>query len=292
MMLTSIDNPFSYDSRILKFFGIHDYLLPPIKNNLDDFGMVKGIGSPIRCSIGDQHSSFLGNFYFTRGWNCKCKLTIGTGSFFITSDSKACDRSIRTIGYSKSSHCEKVYELPMLVGGCTIDWFSSLFKYEGDFNINDLDSNGLFVFPGLSGHLFPIWNDYPSSIIVGIKDGHTMENYFSAIIECIGFEISNSLEALNLITLRIDGGLSNIKPLLQIIADCLKIELIIDEVSSESTSYGAALFSSGLNYDDSNLSFISPNLSASKHERCFKTWKYLKEKLFGLLSEFNHENFN
>jgi glycerol kinase len=292
MMLTPIDNPYSYDSRILKFFGLHDYLLPPIKNNLDYFGIVKGIEIPITCSIGDQHSSFIGNFYFTKGWNCKCKLTIGTGSFLITSDPKAGVGSICTIGYSKSSHFVKVYELPMLVGGCTIDWFSSLFRYEGDFNINDLDSNGLFVFPGLSGHLFPIWNDYPNSMIVGIKDGHTKENYFSAIIECIGFEISNSLESLNLDTLRIDGGLSNIRPLLQIIADCLKIELIIDEVSSESTSYGAALFSSGLEYDDSNLSVISPNLSTSKHERLFKTWKYLKAKLFGLLSDFNHENFN
>ena len=183
----------------------------------------------------------------------------------------------------------------MLVGGCTIDWFSSLFKFQGELKTFNLESAGLFFFPGLSGHLYPIWDDLPNSMIIGIKDGHTADNYIAAVIECIGFEISNNLEALNLSTLRIDGGLSNIKSLLQIIADCLKIELIIDETSSESTSYGAALFSSGLNYDYSNLSVISPNLDNSKLRKHFEAWKYLKGKLFDLSNNFStkfHENFN
>ena len=87
-MLTSIDDPFLYNPKILEFFGIPENSLLPIKNNLDDFGAIKRINIPITCSLGDQQSSFFGNFVLTKGWNCKPKLTIGTGSFFITTDYK------------------------------------------------------------------------------------------------------------------------------------------------------------------------------------------------------------
>jgi glycerol kinase len=195
--------------------------------------------------------------------------------------------SILTIGYSKEFHHIKVSELPMSVGGCFFEWFCSVFKYQGEFNPISLNNGGLLIFPGIFGHLYPIWGDKPNSSIIGIKDGTTVENYISALIECIGFEICDNLESLKLHSLRVDGGLSNIKSLIQLIADCLRIEIIIDEVSSESTSYGGALISSGLSYDSSNLSIINPNLENSKLRENFKSWKMFKRKLFDLLKEFD-----
>ena len=75
----------AWDPALLEFFGIPTKLLPKIKSNSDNFGVVSAIpslkGVKITGCMGDQHAALVGHHCFEVG---QSKNTYGTGLFLLT----------------------------------------------------------------------------------------------------------------------------------------------------------------------------------------------------------------
>lgn len=213
------------------------------------------------------------------------KLTIGTGSFYLGSD-RVCKtdfQGLRTISRGTHSEAFRCLEIPLSVGGSTMSWFKCTFK---DVEIGyEKDSDGIMVFPGLDGQLYPSWNATPHASIIGLRHDHRPANIHHAFKECIIFEICNALAPLNLKKLRVDGGFSNDHGFIQLLSDCLKVEIVIERGTSEITAYGAALLGSGLKPEVCDYQTFYPSKQShigSLHE----AWTAKREEMQRML-KFN-----
>src|SRR5690349_16226854 len=115
-MLVKIDDPFVYDIEILRYFGIESFSLPKIYPNLYCYGKIKDFDIPIKCSIGDQQASFIGISIINLGSGMRSKLTLGTGSFFVSKVVSNDKNAVKTIAFSKSNYVTYASEIPIMVG--------------------------------------------------------------------------------------------------------------------------------------------------------------------------------
>lgn len=207
------------------------------------------------------------------------KLTLGTGSFFVTKNRTDTPdfRGLMTIAHGNIEKVQHCIEIPLSVGGSTMCWFKKNFR-EDQEPVLSKESDGVLVFPGLNGHLYPAWGDEPQASIAGLRHDHTPGNVLQAFRECIIFEICNALKPLKMKSLRVDGGLSNDRELMQMLSDCLEATILLERGITEMTAYGAALLGSGLKPEECDVDEVHPREN-KKLDVIYEEWSAKKKKL-------------
>tara|TARA_Y100000591_G_scaffold39594_1_gene29219 strand:- start:62 stop:1543 length:1482 start_codon:yes stop_codon:yes gene_type:complete len=294
LLFNCIDN--RWDNELFSIFEIEQFKLADVKASSSNFGssnfeniFLKEI--PISGVAGDAQASFFANLCFNPG---DSKITTGTGFNIQTNigtSFKIDTNAFTTLAFSHNK--KNYYSLECLssVAGATISWLKNNLKLINNVSESESlsleieDSGGVALIPAFTGLGPPFWKANARAAFIGINASTTKKQIVRAALESVAFQMvvyleflqrDNKFELKNLI---VDGGMIKNKLFLQMIADLLKIEIMVPDIE-EMSLYGALLF--GVQHQKKISELSDLNKFAVKR----KTIKY--EENQGILRSYQH----
>ena len=252
----------AWDPRILDELDIPARMLPEVRPSSGVFGHTDpqsfgGAGIPIASDAGDQQAALFGQACFAPGM---AKNTYGTGCFLLMNTGTLPVPShhglLTTIAWSLDGQVEYALEGSVFVAGAAVQWLRDEMKMIGTAAESEqralavADNGGVYVVPGFVGLGAPHWDMYARGTIVGLTRGSGRDHIVRATLESIAFQTREVLLAMQkdsgitLKALKVDGGASANRFLMQFQADLLGVP-VIRPVVTETTAMGAA-FLAGL----------------------------------------------
>lgn len=247
-----------WDVEICAIMGIPMQMLPAIKPSSFIYGYTTQDGPfggiiPVAGDLGDQQAATVGQACFDVG---EAKNTYGTGCFMILNTGHDIVLSknglLTTVCYQFKDE-EPVYALEgsIAITGALVQWLRDNLKMIGSApEIEDLaktvdDNGGMYLVPAFSGLFAPYWRSDARGVIVGLTRYVTRAHFARAALEATAFQTREVLEAMkadsdvDLLVLKVDGGMVQNDLLMQIQADVLQVPVIRPKVA-ETTALGAA----------------------------------------------------
>ncbi len=239
-----------WDDELLELFNIPRSMLPEIVDSSGELARWRGI--PIAGIVGDQQASLFGQGCFEAG---DVKNTYGTGCFILMNTGDRIVHSnnnlITTVAVQINGERSYALEGSVFMGGAIFNWLRDglgIVKdvYEFDALSRSVDDNGGVVFvPAFTGLGAPQWDPFARGAIFGLTRGTTKAHLCRAALEAVSFQCADLLECIEkdadikVTLLKVDGGASASKLLLQIQADHTQCR-IVRPMNLETTAFGAA----------------------------------------------------
>ena len=218
--------------------------------------------------VGDQHAALFGQACFDRGMT---KATFGTGSFVLMNVGGTCpapvdgllttvawdlgtdgDVAIGADGGPRGGRSSLAYavEGSVFVAGAGVQWLrDGLGIIDESAELEPLarsvaSSEGVVIVPAFTGLGSPYWDPGARGTITGLSRGIGRAHLARAMIEAMGFQVRDVLEAMAGTgtapsVVRVDGGAAVMDLLLQHLADQARLEVLRPR-SVETTALGAA----------------------------------------------------
>lgn len=249
-----------WDAETLEIMAIPRQMLPEIRPSSQVFGTAKGLlaGVPIAAALGDQQAALVGQTCFSLG---EAKNTYGTGCFMLLNTGEAIVPSkqglLTTVAY-KMGESPAVYALEgsIAIAGALVQWLrDNLGIINTSAEVETLantveDSGGVYVVPAFSGLYAPYWKDSARGVIAGLTRYATKAHIARAVLEATAWQTREVLDAMNqdsavqLLSLKVDGGMVGNHTLMQFQSDVLGVP-VVRPVVAETTALGAA-YAAGL----------------------------------------------
>ena len=249
-----------WDAETLEIMAIPRQMLPEIRPSSQVFGTAKGLlaGIPIAAALGDQQAALVGQTCFSPG---EAKNTYGTGCFMLLNTGEAIVPSkqglLTTVAY-KMGESPAVYALEgsIAIAGALVQWLrDNLGIINTSAEVETLantveDSGGVYVVPAFSGLYAPYWKDSARGVIAGLTRYATKAHIARAVLEATAWQTREVLDAMNqdsavqLLSLKVDGGMVVNHTLMQFQSDVLGVP-VVRPVVAETTALGAA-YAAGL----------------------------------------------
>lgn len=297
-----------WDASLLKAFNIDSLNLPEVTFSSDYFGdstfeNTLSIALPITGIIGDSQAAFFGEECFTNGM---AKATLGTGSSILW-NAKNLNKitnngMLTTIGWSLEGQVNYALEGVIVSCGSTIEWLKNQLAIFTSYDQIEpmatfLETNeDVYLVPAFSGMGAPYWQKEWKASIHGLTFGTTKEHLVRAALESIAFQLKDVIFSIEKETktqlkeLKVNGGITANKFLMQFIADLLKTPITNMGITDVS-AWGAALIS-GLgvklwtNIDEipklpaDKIKKYQPNLNSENIDNSYLNWvSILKNKI-------------
>ncbi|MBQ6367178.1 MAG: glycerol kinase GlpK [Erysipelotrichaceae bacterium] len=287
-----------WDQELLDLFNIPRSMLPEVKPSSCVYGYSDAIyfGSPVAIggAAGDQQAALFGQTCFRKG---DAKNTYGTGGFLLMNTGEKPVYSnnglVTTIAWGINDKVYYALEGSIFVAGAAIQWLRDEMKLidsaaDSEYMAGKVkDTNGCYVVPAFTGLGAPYWDQYARGTIVGITRGVNKYHIIRATLESIAYQVYDVFDAMKndsgirLSSLKVDGGASVNKLLLQTQADLLDVEVIRPKLV-ETTAMGAAYLAGlavGVFKDLDEVrqiwridsSFV-PNIDEKKREERIRKW--------------------
>eukprot|EP00540_Astrosyne_radiata_P006855 CAMPEP_0116853052 /NCGR_PEP_ID=MMETSP0418-20121206/17671_1 /TAXON_ID=1158023 /ORGANISM="Astrosyne radiata, Strain 13vi08-1A" /LENGTH=777 /DNA_ID=CAMNT_0004485357 /DNA_START=1 /DNA_END=2334 /DNA_ORIENTATION=+ len=275
---------------------------------LKDSCGIQGIKDvPLASILGDQQAALFGQCAFDPG---EAKNTYGTGLFLMMNTGKDLVPSkhglLTTVAFQLGKDSDVVYALEGSVShaGSTIQWLRDqlqLIESAPDTEtLSTPQNDGLYMVPAFAGLFAPYWRSDARACIVGMTTSHHKGHVCRAALEALAYQAREVFDAMfadsqvQLKELKVDGGASVNKLLMQFQADMIDVDVVRPTVM-ETTSMGAA-FAAGLAVGVWNdLEEIralwkaderfSPSMDESDRERNWKGWKKAISKSLGWVDD-------
>lgn len=249
--ITSLD----WDDELLKRLNIPRTMLPEVIASDGDFGTtdknVVGFEAPICANLGDQQAALFGQGCFEPGM---AKCTYGTGSFLLANAGNKLGMApglLSTVAWKLDGKpVTYAYEGAIFIAGAAVQWLRDGLQIiqssaETEKLATSIESNeGVYFVPALVGLGSPWWNSDVRGTIIGITRGTSRAHFVRAALEAMAYQVADVAKdieehgiALN--ELRVDGGATHNKFMLQFQSDILRIP-VIRSSQSESTAWGVA----------------------------------------------------
>jgi len=252
-----------WDKEICDEMGIPIQMLPEIHNSSEIYGYTRTDGPfgaviPVAGDLGDQQAATVGQTCFDVG---EAKNTYGTGCFMILNTGHdivySANGLLTTVCYQ--FHEEKpVYALEgsIAITGALVQWLrDNLNMITNSAEIESLaktvkDNGGMYLVPAFSGLFAPYWRSDARGAILGLTRYINRGHFARAALEATAFQTREVLDAMkadssvDLLALKVDGGMVSNDLLMQIQADVLQVPVIRPKVA-ETTALGAA-YAAGL----------------------------------------------
>ena len=246
-----------WDDELLSLFKVPRCILPEIKENIDDFGVVDreilGAEIPIVAMAGDQQAASFGQGCFEPGM---IKSTYGTGAFVLknvgTTVKESAHKLLSTVAWKIKGVTHYALEGSVFVAGSAIQFLRDGLEILEDASQSEaiaetLASNdGVYFVPALTGLGAPYWNADARGVICGLTRGTTSAHLVRAALEAQAYQTKDLLDAMEKDTgikikaLRVDGGLVKNNWACQFMADIL--DVTVDRpVITETTALGVAM---------------------------------------------------
>lgn len=296
-MLMNIDT-IKWDTELCSFFKIPMEILPEIRSCSEIYGKLEETelkGVPISGCIGDQQAALVGHLCFSEG---RAKCTYGTGCFLLCNTGRKRIYSqhglLTTVAYQFGKE-PPIYALEgsVAIAGAAFNWLRDNVNLINDAQEIDKladdvdDTNGVYFVPAFSGLYAPYWEPNARGIICGISEETDHRHIIRATLEAICYQTKDIIEAMNkdnsrqpLRVLKVDGGMTHSRLLMQLQTDLLGIK-VVQPSMAEITALGAAI-AAGIakGIDAWNLKEISfkynmyrPKISEEERDQKYTKWK-------------------
>ena len=250
-----------WDDELLKILDIPRKILPKICSSSEIYGKTKtAFKKEILISgiLGDQQAALFGQTCFQKG---DVKNTYGSGCFILLNTGNEICHSknglLTTVGYQIKGQ-KPVYALEgsVAIAGSLIQWIRDNFGLITESHeINDLaervkDNGGVYFVPAFSGLFAPHWNPDARGTIIGLTHFVNKSHIARSVLEATAFQTRDVFVAMqkdsgfNIKKLKVDGGMTASKLLMQFQADILDASVILPNIT-ETTALGAA-YAAGL----------------------------------------------
>ena len=245
----------AWETELLELFGVPEECLPEVRSSLDDWGELyhPSWGGPLpwRASLVDQPAALAGNGCFAPN---EAKVTYGTGCFALInagSEPPAPPEGLlASIAWSRSNARTYAFDGGVFTAGTAINWLRAVgiiteVAETGDLALSVADTGGVRFLPAFTGLGAPWWEGEARGVFSGITGGTTRGHLVRAVLDSIAFRVRDVLEAAwggertRPEALRVDGGLTKNRYLMQRQADLLGLPVELGP-SSEATATGAA----------------------------------------------------
>lgn len=289
----------AWDKELLAIFGIPEKMLPAVKPSSYFFGKTKKeiFGKEITVGgvAGDQQASLFGQACFNMG---SAKNTYGTGCFALVNVGKkfvlSKHKLLTTIAWDVGDGIEYALEGSVFIGGAVVKWLRDKQKMIKTANASETmalsvpDTGGVYFVPAFVGLGAPYWDSNARGAIVGLTRGTTVAHLVRAALESVAFQSRDLISAIEedighkVQTLKVDGGATVNKFLMQFQADILGIPVVCSAIP-ETTALGAA-YLAGLQCgywknkeeirDNWRMrSKFSPRMNSKKRRELLGNWK-------------------
>ncbi len=246
-----------WDEELLSILDIPREILPEVVDTAHVVGMLRedllGARIPVAALVGDQHAALFGQACFTEG---DVKNTYGTGCFMLMNAGHEFRLSqcglLTTMAWRLNGVPTFAFEGSVFMAGATIQWLrdemhliSSAAESE-PVAASVSDTGGVYLVPAFTGLGAPYWNMYTRGTLVGMTRGTGRAHIVRAALESIAYQSRDLFSAMAQdcgqpsAALRVDGGASANKLLMQFQADLLGVPVLRPAVL-ETTALGAAL---------------------------------------------------
>lgn len=290
----------AWDENILAWLNIPKIMLPEVRNSSEIYGHTHektfgGAKIPIAGAAGDQQAALFGQACFLEGM---VKNTYGTGAFLLMNTGQKAIKSkaglLTTIAWGLKGEITYALEGSIFSAGASIQWLRDEMRMiysaeESEYFASKVpDANGVYVVPAFAGLGTPYWDMYARGTIVGLTRGAGRNHIIRATLESIAYRSRDVIDmmveesGINLKRLKVDGGASRNKFLLQCQSDVLGVPVARPQVV-ETTALGAA-FLAGLAVgfwkdqsviieDEQIAETYEPMMDEASREKNYKGWK-------------------
>lgn len=237
-----------WDEEICNLFGIRAENMPEVCDSDSDFGTTTLEGYleypiPIRGVLGDSHGALFGQGCLRKGM---IKATYGTGSSIMMNIGSTpilnVHGTVTSLAWSLKGKVNYVLEGNINYTGAVVSWMQNnmgLIENPGEaeeFCQTAKNQNGLYLVPAFTGLGAPYWDTQARASIVGIDRTTGKKEIVKAGIECIAYQIVDVVNAMSeeagvsVEELRVDGGPTKNKYLMQFQSDILNKEVLVSEI--------------------------------------------------------------
>ena len=247
----------NWDEEICTLFGLNTECLATVCDSNADYGSTDLEGFfehpvPIRAVMGDSHGALFGQECHQPGM---IKATYGTGSSIMMNIGEKPIFSnkgiVTSLAWGMNGKAEYVLEGNINYTGAVISWLKNDLKLIESasetetlaYEANPSDTTCLV--PAFSGLGAPYWNSKATATICNMTRTTGKAEFAKAALESIAFQITDIVKAmaeesgLEIAELRVDGGPTRNRYLMQFQSDILGIPLQVPEVE-ELSAIGAA----------------------------------------------------
>lgn len=245
-----------WDQELLDIFDIPKNMLPTVMSSSEVYGETSipldGHTIPIAGIAGDQQAALFGQLCTNKGM---VKNTYGTGCFMLMNIGNkpviSSNKLVTTIGWKIGNDVQYALEGSIFIAGAVVQWLRDelgIIKNSEDIEKLALkvdDTDGIYFVPAFSGLGAPHWNPEARGTLLGLSRGSTDAHIARAALESIAYQTYDILKAMEndsnstIKELRVDGGATNNKFLMQFQADILQTNVLKPAVT-ETTALGAA----------------------------------------------------
>ena len=245
-----------WDRELLDLFEIPCAMLPQVLPSSGIFGYTKtslfGCEIPIAGVAGDQQAALFGQCCFDKG---DVKNTYGTGGFMLmntgTTPVTSQNGLVTSIAWRIGDQTQYVLEGSVFVCGAAVQWLrDGLGLVRSSAQSEQLamsvpDTAGVYFVPAFVGLGAPYWDAYARGCITGLTRATTKAHIVRATLEAMAYQTLDVLAVMEqeactqVKTLKVDGGASANRFLLQFQSDILDAQ-IVRPACIETTALGAA----------------------------------------------------
>ena len=241
----------AWDGELLDLFGLGDERLPAIVSCDAVVGTTSAFGGSAAVGglVVDQQAALIAENCLRPG---EAKCTFGTGAFLLANTGTA--GTLSTAGLATSVAWQVRGETTYCVDGqvytaaSAVRWMEQLGYVTTAADLDTVaapDAGGVIAVPALAGLGAPWWRPDATASVRGMTLSTTVGNLVTAILQGIAAQVAELGSAVArdlgrpLTRLRVDGGLTRCRTLMQSVADLMQTEIEVYP-SAHATPLGAA----------------------------------------------------
>lgn len=245
-----------WDREILAKLGIPEAMLPEVKPSSYVYGETALLGGasviPVAGAAGDQQAALFGQGCYEPGM---AKNTYGTGCFMLkqTGGKPIASQNglLTTIAWGLNGKISYALEGSVFTAGAVVQWLRDGLQLISNAGETEAlaasvgDTEGVYVVPAFTGLGTPYWTAEARGMITGLTRGSGKAHIVRAALESIAYQTMDVLRVMEkdsgirLNELRVDGGATKNRFLMQFQADMLGVRVTRSKVQ-ETTAQGAA----------------------------------------------------
>jgi glycerol kinase len=276
-------------------FGVDSESLPAITDCAAVIGETTAFGPslPITGLAVDQQAALFAEGCFALG---EAKCTYGTGAFLLATTGTQARRSqaglVSCVAWRLGGRTTYCLDGQVYTAGAAIDWLRRLGLIEDAAQLDAIgssvpDSGGVICVPALAGLAAPFWKPNARASLTGLSLATERAHLIRAMLEGIAAQVAWLAHAVAddlgqpLARLRVDGGLTRSRLLMQMQADLLQVPVDVYP-SPHATAFGvAALARIGSKPTTTPIEAIGtwqpaatyePRLAAARAEEQLRRW--------------------
>ena len=281
-------------------FGIDMGSLPTIVDNAAAIGTTRVFGPdelPVTGACVDQQAALFAEHCHTAG---EAKCTYGTGAFLLactgSQPTRSCGGLVGCVAWRLDGRPTWCLDGQVYTVGAAVSWLERMGVIRDPSDLDAVggsvtDTAGVVFVPGLAGLAAPFWKPNAKGAFTGLSLATERAHLVRAVVEGIAAQVAWLAKAAGddlgapLTRLRVDGGLTRSRLLLQVQADLLQAPVEVYP-SPEATALGVAAFARlGLRAGSvadalgpwRATEIVEPSISASEAAERLERWRSAAE---------------